>query len=92
LTRIGCSIVGIQVDAVRKYALVYYAGLPDYVITEPGIGNEPTNQYGILKIPTAPITETDIVHTLTTFITVSIAIFLISGRVNITMSLHFHQT
>jgi Domain of unknown function (DUF4114)/YHYH protein len=62
---IPTSIVGIQVDAARKYALVYYVGLPDYVITEPGIGNEPTNQYGILKIPTAPITETDIVHTLT---------------------------
>jgi hypothetical protein len=62
---IPTSIVGIQVDAAREYALVYYAGIPDYVITEPGIGNEPTNQYGILKIPITPIAETDAVHTLT---------------------------
>jgi YHYH protein len=62
---IPTSIVGIQVNAVGKYALVYYAGLPDYVITQPGITNEPTNQYGILKIPTTPIAETDSVHGLT---------------------------
>jgi YHYH protein/von Willebrand factor type D domain len=62
---IPTSIVGIQVDAAREYALVYYAGLPDYVITEPGVGNEPTNIYGILKIPLDPIAETDIVHELT---------------------------
>jgi YHYH protein/von Willebrand factor type D domain len=62
---IPTSIVGIQVDAARKYALVYYAGLPDYVITEPGVGNEPTNVYGILKIPLDPIAETDVVHELT---------------------------
>jgi hypothetical protein len=43
---IPSSILGIQVDAARTYALVYYAGIPDYVITQPGIGNEPTNQYG----------------------------------------------
>jgi Ca2+-binding RTX toxin-like protein len=59
------SIVGIQVDAARTYALVYYAGVPDYVITEPGIMNEPTNQYGILKLPINPTAETDVVHTLT---------------------------
>jgi YHYH protein/von Willebrand factor type D domain len=62
---IPTSIVGIQVDAAREYALVYYAGLPDYVITEPGVGNEPTNVYGILKIPLDPIAETDVVHELT---------------------------
>jgi YHYH protein len=62
---IPTSIVGIQVDAARTYALVYYAGVPDYVITEPGISNEPTNQYGILKIPTAPTADTDTVHALT---------------------------
>jgi YHYH protein len=62
---IPTSIVGIQIDAAREYALVYYAGIPDYVITEPGITNEPTNQYGILKIPIDPTAETDIVHALT---------------------------
>jgi hypothetical protein len=62
---IPTSIAGIQVDAARTYALVYYAGIPDYVITQPGINNEPTNQYGILKLSTTPTAETDSVHTLT---------------------------
>jgi hypothetical protein len=62
---IPSGILGIQVDVARTYALVYYAGLPDYVITQPGIGNEPTNQYGILKIPVTPSTATSSLHTLT---------------------------
>jgi hypothetical protein len=62
---IPTSIVAIQVDENREFALIYYAGLPDYVITEPGVGNEPQNVYGILKIPLDPIAETDTVHELT---------------------------
>jgi hypothetical protein len=62
---IPTSIVAIQVDENRKFALIYYAGLPDYVIAEPGVGNEPQNVYGILKIPLDPIAETDTVHELT---------------------------
>jgi hypothetical protein len=62
---IPTSIVAIQVDANREFALIYYAGLPDYVITEPGVGNEPQNVYGILKIPLDLIAETDVVHELT---------------------------
>jgi hypothetical protein len=62
---IPTSIVAIQVDENREFALIYYAGLPDYVITEPGVGNEPQNVYGILKIALDPIAETDAVHELT---------------------------
>jgi hypothetical protein len=62
---IPSDILGIQVDAARTYALVYYAGIPDYYITQPGIGNEPTNQYGILKIPVTPTDATSSLHALT---------------------------
>ncbi len=62
---IPTSTVAIQVDENREFALIYYAGLPDYVITELGVGNEPQNVYGILKIPLDPIAETDAVHELT---------------------------
>jgi hypothetical protein len=65
LEGIPTSIVGIQVDENRDFALAYYAGVPDYEITEPGILNEPENVYGILKLPLSPIAETEAIHELT---------------------------
>ncbi len=65
LDGIPTSIVGIQIDENRDFALAYYAGIPDYEITEPGILNEPENVYGILKLPLSPIEDTDAIHELT---------------------------